>query len=79
LFLACKKKGITFVALSASADELIDEFRHENHIMFPYHFTDATTLKTIIRSNPGLVKIEEGTITGKWHFNDFPSIKNLTN
>ena len=78
LFLACEKKGITFVALSASADELIDEFRHENNIMFPYHFTDETTLKTIIRSNPGLVKIEEGTIRGKWHFNDFPSIEKLT-
>ena len=79
LFLACEKNGITFVALSASSDELIDEFIHENNIMFPYHFMDETTLKTIIRSNPGLVKIEEGTITDKWHFNDFPSIKNLTN
>ena len=78
LYLACEKEGITFVALSASSDELIDAFRHENNIMFPYHFTDETTLKTIIRSNPGLVKIEEGTIRGKWHFNDFPSIEKLT-
>jgi len=77
--LACEKKGITFVALSASSDELIDVFRHENNTMFPYHFTDETTLKTIVRSNPGLVKIEEGTIIGKWHFNDFPSIEKLTN
>ena len=79
LFLACKKKGITFVALSASSDKLIDKFCYENNIKFPYHFTDETTLKTIIRSNPGLVKIEEGTITDKWHFNDFPSITDLTN
>ncbi|HJN64106.1 MAG TPA: DoxX family protein [Flavobacteriales bacterium] len=78
LYLACEKKGITFVALSASSDELIDVFRHENNIMFPYNFTDETTLKTIVRSNPGLVKIEEGTIRGKWHFNDFPSIEKLT-
>jgi uncharacterized membrane protein YphA (DoxX/SURF4 family) len=78
LYLANEKKGITFVALSASSDELIDVFRHENNIMFPYNFTDETTLKTIVRSNPGLVKIEEGTIRGKWHFNDFPSIEKLT-
>ena len=78
LYLACEKEGITFVALSASSDELIDAFRHENNIMFPYHFTDETTLKTIVRSNPGLVKIEEGTIKGKWHFNDLPSIEKLT-
>ena len=56
-----------------------DEFCYENNIKFSYHFTDETTLKTIIRSNPGLVKIEEGTITDKWHFNDFPSITDLTN
>ena len=78
LYLACEKEGITFVALSASSDDLIDVFRHENNIMFPYHFTDETTLKTIVRSNPGLVKIEEGTIRGKWHFNDLPSIEKLT-
>ena len=78
LYFACEKEGITFVALSASSDELIDAFCHENNIMFPYHFTDETTLKTIIRSNPGLVKIEEGVIKGKWHFNDFPSIEKLT-
>ena len=78
LYLACEKEWITFVALSASSDDLIDVFRHENNIMFPYHFTDETTLKTIVRSNPGLVKIEEGTIRGKWHFNDFPSIEKLT-
>ena len=76
-FLECEKHGIIFVALSASSDELIDKFRHDNNIMIPYHFTDETTLKTIIRSNPGLVKIENGIITGKWHFNDFPSLKEL--
>ena len=79
LFLACKKKGITFIAMSASSDKLIDEFCYENNMKFSYHFTDETTLKTIIRSNPGLVKVEEGTITDKWHFNDFPSIIDLTN
>jgi len=78
LYLACEEKGIAFVALSASSDKLSEEFRHENNIMFPYLFTDETTLKTIIRSNPGLVQIEEGTIKGKWHFNDFPSIEKLT-
>jgi hypothetical protein len=39
---------------------------------FTFQFTDVTTLKTIVRSNPGLVLLKEGVILGKWHYNDIP-------
>ena len=44
---------------------------------YPYLFADEVLLKTIIRSNPGLVLMREGTILGKWHYNDFPSAEAL--
>ncbi len=37
----------------------------------PYN-TDETTLKTIVRSNPGIIRIKQGTIVEKWHFNEVP-------
>jgi len=72
LYLYCRENGITFVALSATSDELIDQYTQQNNIIFPYSFTDETTLKTIIRSNPGILRINEGEIINKWHYNDFP-------
>ncbi len=46
-------------------------------IDFPakYYNTDPITLKTIVRSNPGLVLLKKGKIIDKWHYNDIPSIK----
>ena len=44
---------IPFITMSASSDEMIEEFRHEFQAAYPFYFTDETTLKTIVRSNPG--------------------------
>ena len=68
---------IPFITMSASSNEMIEEFRHEVQAAYPFYFTDETTLKTIVRSNPGLLLLKKGTIIGKWHHNDFPSFEEL--
>jgi uncharacterized membrane protein YphA (DoxX/SURF4 family) len=59
--------------LTASSAEAVDKFRHENQLAVPYYFADATVLKTIIRSNPGVALWQKGTVLGNWHYNDTPS------
>ena len=76
LALASELEGITFATLTASTDEKIASFKQQMQIPFPFYFTDETTLKTIIRSNPGVLLLNEGTIIDKWHYNDFPKIRN---
>ena len=40
-------------------------------------FMDQTTMKTIIRSNPGIVLISNGIVKAKYHYNDLPSVTQL--
>jgi len=70
---ACREKGISFIGLTASTYEKIEELRHDVQALYDYYTTDETTLKTIIRSNPGLMLLKRGVIIKKWHYNDFPS------
>jgi uncharacterized membrane protein YphA (DoxX/SURF4 family) len=67
------KNGISVIGLSASSEGTIEELRHEVQAPFDYYSVDAITLKTIIRSNPGLVLLKQGVIMGQWHYNDFPT------
>ncbi|REJ82478.1 MAG: DoxX family protein [Bacteroidetes bacterium] len=64
---------IPFIGLTASADKEVQAFRHEHNSMFDYYNADATALKTMIRSNPGLMLLRKGTVKAMWHHNDFPS------
>lgn len=49
----------------------------EADLSFDFYICDPTTLKTIVRANPGLVLLKKGTIINKWHFNDFPTAEEL--
>lgn len=69
--------SIPFVALTAATYEFSEEFRHQHQTPFPFYTTDGIVLKTIIRSNPGLVLLSKGTVVAKWHSNDLPSFEEV--
>jgi uncharacterized membrane protein YphA (DoxX/SURF4 family) len=71
----CDEKKIPFFGITSTAAEETDKLRHEFQSMFPYYFCDATTLKTIIRSNPGLILLKKGTVVDMWHYNDWPTLE----
>lgn len=72
---SCEKNKLPFIGMSASADSEIEAFRHKHQNAFEYYTTDETTLKTIIRSNPGLVLLKKGVVMAQWHYNDFPTFE----
>ncbi len=74
---ACEKAGIPFIGLTSNSPEEIEEFRHEVQAPYPYYITDATQLKTMIRSNPGLILLKGSKVLDMWHYNSFPSFEGL--
>jgi hypothetical protein len=69
----CLKDSISMVALCGSAFTEIDIFRHDNKANFPFFTVDETALKSVVRSNPGLVLLKDGVVLDKWHYHDFPT------
>jgi hypothetical protein len=64
---------IDIIAFTSSGPEAFDAFRHEHQLAVPFYFLDATVLKAMIRSNPGLILMKNGIVIGKWHENDIPT------
>ena len=71
------ERGWSFYCITGSSEEAMSAWTDNTGAEYPYLFADEVLLKTIIRSNPGLVLMREGTILGKWHYNDFPSAEAL--
>ncbi len=69
------KKGYKVIGMSASNTEFTTKLAKEYKLNFDFYFTDQTTLKTIVRSNPGVLVLEKGTIKQKVHFNDLDKLK----
>jgi len=69
--------NMMFAGATSSTSDVIDKFRHDNQNMFPIYQNDEKALKTILRSNPGLVLIRDGVVVNKWHYNDFPKAETI--
>ena len=64
--------GLPIYGLSSSSKKDIKTYLSKEILDYPYFSVDQTTLKTIIRSNPGLIMLEKGVVINKWHWRDIP-------
>lgn len=71
------QEKIPFYCLTASAEKEIQHWENITGAEYPFCLTDETTLKTIIRSNPGLLLLKDGTIIRKWSHNNLPQSEEL--
>ncbi|MGB2128121.1 MAG: MauE/DoxX family redox-associated membrane protein [Flavicella sp.] len=65
-----KDKGYLVYGVSASATSELTALQKKLGLPFEFLFCDETTLKTMIRANPGIMILKNATITGKWNWRD---------
>ena len=70
--------GYTFYCVTSSSDEAISRWQDYTGAEYPFATMDEITLKTIIRSNPGLVLLKNGVVIRKWSNFSFPNEYQLT-
>ncbi len=73
-----KQHGYGFFCLTASGAKAMLHWQDITGAEYPFLQTDETTLKTMVRSNPGLLLLKGGTIIGKWSHNTLPQFDDTT-
>ena len=72
-----EKHGNTLIVLTGSSLDDIDEFRHAYQTPYPFYLSDEIELKTIIRSNPGLLLLKDGVVIDKWPHRRIPEFETI--
>lgn len=75
------QNGYKVIGLSASSQDDTEKLADTYKLNFNFYFCDETTLKTIVRSNPGILLLHNGTIQQKYHWQDahkmdLPTVEN---
>ena len=68
-------KGYTVIGLTSSGNDAKQEVKQNYKLDFDFYLCDEKVIKTIIRSNPGIVILEKGTVVNKAHWNDIEGIE----
>lgn len=77
LYYFCVERGVKFYAATSSEPETMDLWRKRTGAEYPILWADEIMLKTVLRSNPGLLLIKNGTVAGKWNVTDLPTVEQL--
>lgn len=72
--LAAVKAGIPVIGLTQAKIELANQ---KAEGIYPFYNLDATPIKTMMRSKPGLMLTKNATVVEKWHYNDTPTFEQL--
>lgn len=79
LYRYLKTRNITLYSVSPTIADNAAEWVYRTGAEYPRLFIDATTIKTMIRSNPGLLVLKDGKVVDKLSSKDFPNSDEIAN
>lgn len=71
------ENGYSFYLLTSSAADVVGDWEQHHHTGFQFCHADERMLKTMIRANPGLMLLKEGTVINKWDDSKVPDKRRL--
>jgi uncharacterized membrane protein YphA (DoxX/SURF4 family) len=77
LYKLATAEKIKVLALTAGDAKQIDDYKHKHQAMYDFANADGVVLKTMVRANPGLILIKDGTVIMNWHHNNFPTYSDV--
>jgi len=69
------KKGYTVIGMTSSGEDTKKRIKEEYKLNFDFYLCDEKALKTVVRSNPGVLELDKATVKQKLHWNDFEDLK----
>lgn len=69
------KKGYRVIGLTASSEDDKQKINTLYNLKFNWYLCDEKALKTVVRSNPGILELDKGTVKQKVHWNDIDDLK----
>ncbi|MES2872441.1 MAG: BT_3928 family protein [Bacteroidota bacterium] len=75
---AAENYNIRTVLLTSNSAQSAEEFSNENKLVMEIFYADGIPLKSMVRANPGLLLLKNGTVINKWHYHNLPSYEELS-
>jgi len=70
--------NIRTVFLTSNSAQDAEAFSKKNKLVMEIFYADAIPLKSMVRANPGVLLLKNGTVINKWHFHNLPSYDELS-
>lgn len=74
---AAENFNIRTVFLTSNSAQDAEEFSKKNKLVMEIFYADAIPLKSMLRANPGVMLLKNGTVINKWHFHNLPDYNAL--
>jgi hypothetical protein len=65
------------IFLTSNAPEQTQKFAKDHKLISELFYADGVPLKTMVRANPGIILLKNGTVVNKWHFHNMPKYEDL--